>query len=265
MSENQTPWAAAAEELAKWEPHHGQLSDGGQWFRRVGSIVERACLAHASDLRAENERLAAELKDEQERHQASLKLLRNADSEFEKVMDQRDALAAKVEQLREMLEKCRAFANMSPLTLEQLNTVLIETRPDAPTPAVVPDLHKTVSRNWQKELEHDNAVLRAALQRVWDEDECGFIIGTDTIECGKCNGKAKTAAEIVHEDYCTQGFIHQALEETKSVEVVPSEDVEPLIASVCEMITDNRGETRNKVRDALAAFRKKHPKPESKA
>jgi hypothetical protein len=140
------------------------------------------------------------------------------------IVEERDALAAKVEQLREMLEKCRAFATMSPLTLEQLNTVLIETRPDAPPPTVVPDLHQTVSRNWQSELEHDNAVLRAALQRVWDEDECGFIIGPDDVECVKCGAPGKTDADIIHKSDCLQGFLQEALNKTSAVEVVPAKD-----------------------------------------
>lgn len=52
-----------------------------------------------------------------------------------------------------------------------------------------------------------------ALERVWEEAECKWIYveGSPNVGCGKCNGEAPSRNEIQHEDYCTQGFIHEAL------------------------------------------------------
>lgn len=60
--------------------------------------------------------------------------------------------------------------------------------------------------------EADAAVMREALERVWEEDECGWIIDPSTEskeqECVKCGAVIPHQA---HTPECTQGFIHVAL------------------------------------------------------
>ena len=51
-------------------------------------------------LRQQLDHANKELQDEQERHQATLKLLSKADTEFAKVMDERDQLRRELEHLR---------------------------------------------------------------------------------------------------------------------------------------------------------------------
>ena len=56
-------------------------------------------------------------------------------------------------------------------------------------------------------------VTRKALQRVWDEDECGWIVDqTDLKECVKCGAKVNQGER--HTEECMQGFIDEALLET---------------------------------------------------
>lgn len=76
----------------------------------------------------------------------------------------------------------------------------------------------------QLQQQHEQLKLVAkemgdALQRVWDEDECGWLTlanantqHIESVDCGKCNGThSSDISQIVHEEYCTQGFIHKAL------------------------------------------------------
>lgn len=67
-------------------------------------------------------------------------------------------------------------------------------------------------------LRKDKERLKSALQRVWDEDECGWILNgiptipnEMTVECVKCGAKAITQKLIIHSEECTQGFIFEAL------------------------------------------------------
>lgn len=61
-----------------------------------------------------------------------------------------------------------------------------------------------------KQLQQQNMVLREALQRVWDEDECGYLTVTGSEkECVKCG--AMLDKGLQHSDDCTQGFIETAL------------------------------------------------------
>lgn len=53
-----------------------------------------------------------------------------------------------------------------------------------------------------------------ALKRIWNEDECGWITRDDqpdSFECGKCGKQSDTKESVVHEEYCTQGFIYKTL------------------------------------------------------
>lgn len=76
---------------------------------------------------------------------------------------------------------------------------------------------ETASRTAQgiinSEIDRIAGPLVKALQRVWDEDECGFLIsGTDDkVECVKCGKFATDSSRIVHAEDCSQGFIDQAL------------------------------------------------------
>src|SRR5205814_5383589 len=81
-------------------------------------------------------------------------------------------------------------------------------------PAVVPDskVHQTVARNWLNELEHNNAVLRHALERLIKEKDFGIYTGSTALM-----------------------LIRDALEETSAVAVVPASDVEPLLDTLDEL------------------------------
>jgi DNA repair exonuclease SbcCD ATPase subunit len=54
-----------------------------------------------------------------------------------------------------------------------------------------------------------------ALQKIWDEDEMGWLTtdGQKAIECGHCKGKNLDGDKdkIQHDDYCLQGVIYKAL------------------------------------------------------
>lgn len=57
------------------------------------------------------------------------------------------------------------------------------------------------------------AVKDEALNKIWWEDDCGWIMHNDKpVECGKCGAKVLiTTLEVEHEDYCIQGILHNAL------------------------------------------------------
>ena len=64
-------------------------------------------------LRQQLDRANKELQDEQERHQATLKLLSNADAEFEKVMNERDRLRNELEHIRIGLGWCNDLTKIA--------------------------------------------------------------------------------------------------------------------------------------------------------
>jgi hypothetical protein len=78
-------------------------------------------------------------------------------------------------------------------------------------------LNEAISREMVKEKQlssqsADVKLMVEALQRVWDEDECGWIVGNDDRrECVKCGAADLRGNIVVHTDGCTQGFIAEAL------------------------------------------------------
>jgi hypothetical protein len=68
--------------------------------------------------------------------------------------------------------------------------------------------------------QRERDVLREALQRVWDDDECGWLIsGTnDKEECVKCGSFATSRERIRHKEDCLQGYLFEALQSTTSGE-----------------------------------------------
>jgi hypothetical protein len=56
--------------------------------------------------------------------------------------------------------------------------------------------------------------LRSALERLWTEDEMGWINTSVYIECGKCGAtvSGNNHALIIHNEGCIQGYISDALD-----------------------------------------------------
>lgn len=50
-----------------------------------------------------------------------------------------------------------------------------------------------------------------ALQRLWDEDEMGWIVDASSSECVKCGARGLTALPLPHAEGCVQGYIYKAL------------------------------------------------------
>src|ERR1043166_1964598 len=168
MSEQQTPWAAAAQKVGPSTDYIG-----------LKAIIREACESFASDLRAENERLSQQLKRRCEDWAEDDTAIRNlcrpilgdaavdGDSYrvpsivdlVERLAKDRAALAAKVEQLRSVLGeislfRLRALAAWCDRVddergyegprevqsdLRQWVNVIADALSDAPPPAVVPD------------------------------------------------------------------------------------------------------------------------------
>lgn len=66
--------------------------------------------------------------------------------------------------------------------------------------------------------------MREALQRIWDEDECGYIVSVGEKECVKCGEKSIVHGSLYsaydtlkHTKDCSQGFIEDALSLTPSL------------------------------------------------
>jgi hypothetical protein len=68
-------------------------------------------------------------------------------------------------------------------------------------------------------LEAELKVCAEALQRLWDEDEMGFLHGDGIVECGTCGNSAAGVSVINHENWCVQAYIGNALSQpiTKSL------------------------------------------------
>lgn len=75
------------------------------------------------------------------------------------------------------------------------------------------------------------AAMREALEKVWAEDECGYITGGDADECVKCGAVASTKALMLkaHSEDCTQAILERALATDAGQDFVPIEDVKPLL------------------------------------
>lgn len=56
--------------------------------------------------------------------------------------------------------------------------------------------------------------LVAALEQIWEEDECGWLLSgtSDKVECVKCGGVGTAPERVTHTEDCHQGFIAKALE-----------------------------------------------------
>ena len=51
------------------------------------------------------------------------------------------------------------------------------------------------------------AEMHLALRELWDELECGYIIGDGKHECGLCGAKAALAEDVKHKAGCIQKLI----------------------------------------------------------
>lgn len=73
-------------------------------------------------------------------------------------------------------------------------------------------------------LEADAAVKHEALQRLWDDDEMGWILTDNTAggECVKCGASTKenNLSSIRHEEGCVQGYIYEALQPNTGTELL---------------------------------------------
>jgi hypothetical protein len=139
MSEPKPPWEAAALELGKL--------DYSLSFGKRCEIIQHAAEAYAAQqtaaLRAERDKLAIAFEATKTMLADVAKERDDADHDRQLAQDENAALAASVARLREALEKCRVFATMSPLTLEQVNEALAAT----PPPALAPDAAAEMEAN----------------------------------------------------------------------------------------------------------------------
>jgi hypothetical protein len=68
-----------------------------------------------------------------------------------------------------------------------------------------------VFRRERDSLKRENERMREALQRLWEEDEMGWIVDDTHSECVKCGAKGLTALPLIHNDGCVQGYIYAAI------------------------------------------------------
>lgn len=52
--------------------------------------------------------------------------------------------------------------------------------------------------------------LAKTIRKVWEDDECGYIVGGGKFECCKCGASAMLKIDVPHTEDCSQDYLDKA-------------------------------------------------------
>jgi hypothetical protein len=130
-------------------------------------------------------------------------------------MNQNDELARAIEEITNIFRLSEEYTfTEGPFNYSTIKQLIIAANRSIELEKDYVLLRRIIDRSnaeWSKQLSSQRDAMRVmvkALQRVWDGDECGWIVGSDgrreCVKCGVMDGED-------HEDNCTQGFLYEAL------------------------------------------------------